>query len=359
MIRISGPRNPRHAFTLVELLVVIAIIGVLIALLLPAVQAARESARRMQCTNNLKQIGLGLLNFESSKKHFPPGQFKPAGLTPKLALSWPVWHLPYIEQQAVFDRFDFGRSVRATPNNRPDLSGPANTIIDAYLCPSTSRLGNHRGEDHRLFGLPEGSETSNGLACIDYAGIPGPDYDVTNKLTGQSYGSEGAAGNTSFKIDRGVLLKLISGGLCLNKNKECSSGVVSFRQITDGSSNTMIVAESSGKGTEDQLLNCNGPNPAGTSEVSGAWASFKNLSGVRLDPDAEVGKAFCGNLVSAINPPEKLHFVYEELFSDHPGGVNALFCDGSVHFLSDETSRDVYFALCSKDGGEVVASADL
>ena len=76
-------RSRATAFTLVELLVVVAIIGVLVALLLPAVQAAREAARRTQCTSNLKQIGLGMLNYESSRKHFPPGQFKPAGLTEK------------------------------------------------------------------------------------------------------------------------------------------------------------------------------------------------------------------------------------------------------------------------------------
>ncbi|MBD14236.1 MAG: hypothetical protein CMJ72_03605, partial [Planctomycetaceae bacterium] len=92
--------SQQGGFTLVELLVVIAIIGVLIALLLPAVQAAREAARRSQCSNNLKQIGLGLLNYESARGHFPPGQYKPENVNEKSAYSWSVWHLPYIEQQA-------------------------------------------------------------------------------------------------------------------------------------------------------------------------------------------------------------------------------------------------------------------
>lgn len=178
----SGRRSKLTGFTLVELLVVIAIIGVLVALLLPAVQAAREAARRTQCMSNLKQIGLGLLNYESSRKHFPPGQFKPAGLATKRVLSWSVWHLPYIEQQNVFDRFDFSKSVREEPNNMPDLSGPSNAIVDVYLCPSTATLGNHRGPDHRLEALNStGSETGNGLACIDYGGISGPDYNITNQ----------------------------------------------------------------------------------------------------------------------------------------------------------------------------------
>jgi prepilin-type N-terminal cleavage/methylation domain-containing protein len=355
-LHIKRPCDRETAFTLVELLVVIAIIGVLVALLLPAVQAAREAARRAQCANNLKQIGLGFLNFESTKKHFPPGQFKPLGLATSKAVSWTVWHLPYIEQQNVFDQFDFSKSVTEHPNNRADMKGPSNAILDVYLCPSTSRLGNYRDESHRLFGLPVGAnnDTGNGLACIDYLGIPGPDYDVINKVSGISYGSEGAAGNTSFEIDRGVLKKLVSGGICLGKPYECTSAVVKFRQITDGATYTIIVAESSGKGTEDSFVNCNGDNPPATSEFSGAWASYRNLSGVKLDPDPKVGKAYCGQYFSAINPPEKFHFALEEFFSDHPGGVQTVRCDGSVHFMSDDTSRDVYFALCSADGYELI-----
>jgi prepilin-type N-terminal cleavage/methylation domain-containing protein len=341
------------AFTLVELLVVIAIIGVLVALLLPAIQAAREAARRAQCTSNLRQIGLGMLNYESTRKHFPPGQFKPAGLPSSRAVSWSVWHLPYIEQQVVYDRIDFTKSIVEPPNNLPDLSGPANAVIDVYRCPSTGRLGNFRGEEGRLIGLPT---VGDGLACIDYLGISGPDYEVINKVTGIAYGTEGTAGFSGTRdVDRGILKKLISGGLCLSKSQPCSSATVSFREITDGASNTMIVAESSGRGTEDQSINCQGDNPPGASELSGAWASFKNISGVRLDPDPQVGAAVCGQRLSAINPPPKFQFVYEELFSDHPGGVHGLRCDGSVHFMSEDTSRDVYFALCTYDGEEIIS----
>jgi prepilin-type N-terminal cleavage/methylation domain-containing protein len=96
-VRLAGGRK-RPAFTLVELLVVIAIIGVLVALLLPAIQAAREAARRTQCVNNLKQIGLGMLNFEKVRRTFPPGEFKPAGVNANGALAWSVWFLPYIEE---------------------------------------------------------------------------------------------------------------------------------------------------------------------------------------------------------------------------------------------------------------------
>ena len=348
------PRRSPKAFTLVELLVVIAIIGVLVALLLPAIQAAREAARRAQCMSNLKQIGLGMLNFESSRKHFPPGQFKPAGLTEKRALSWSVWHLPYIEQQNIFDKFDLKFSVTENPNNRADLLGPSNTVIDVYRCPSTSRLQNYRGNDGRLTGLPDASgssgHTGNGLGVIDYMGIRGPDWDVINKVSGIAYGTEGGSNFTSLKLDRGILMYLQSGGLCLNKNESCSSAVVRFKEITDGATYTILIGESSGRGAEEGLV-CNGDNTLATDEFSGAWASFKNISRIKLDPDNFV----CGKSISAINPPAKFQFVEEEFFSDHPGGVQTLRCDGSVQFMKDDTDRDVYFALCTRDGGELTA----
>ncbi|MBX3424546.1 MAG: DUF1559 domain-containing protein [Pirellulales bacterium] len=339
----------QRGFTLVELLVVIAIIGVLIALLLPAIQAAREAARRSQCVNNMKQIGLGFLNYESTRRHFPPGVHKPAGVkSDKGALSWTVWHLPYIEQQAVYDRIDFKFDVREAPNNMLDQTGPTNAIINTYLCPSTARRQQFRGEDNRIYGLSP--SPGDGMACIDYMGIRGPDWDVINPVSGVSYGTEGSNGLSSLKLDRGVLQYLESGGLCLFPHQSCSSAKVSFREITDGSSNTMIVAESTGKGTEEEFGGADKPNRIKKDELSGAWASPKNLSRIQIDPTRPIA----GQRYSAINPPENIQFSYEEMFSDHPGGVNALMCDGSVHFLSNDTDHYVYYALSSRDGGEII-----
>jgi prepilin-type N-terminal cleavage/methylation domain-containing protein len=357
MRQLSAKSCRPAAFTLVELLVVIAIIGVLVALLLPAIQAAREAARRSQCMNNLKQIGLGMLNYESSKKTFPPGQFKPAGLSVKRALAWPVWHLPYIEQQNVFDRIDMKVSVTQAPNNQPDLSGPTNAVIDTYLCPSVSRRQLYRGQDGRLTGLPEpgsqGDHNGNGLACIDYMGIPGPDEGIINKTSGMAYDKE--EGNfLAYKPGRGILMRLDANPTpCPGATPTCSAPVVKMKHIIDGTTYTMMVAESSGRGAEEQI-NCNGENTPMTDEFSGAWASEKNVSRVKLDPDPAVGKQYCGQWVSAVNPPEKFQFAYEEFFSDHPGGLQTLRCDGSVQYLRDDTARDVYFALCTRDGGELV-----
>ena len=346
----KSPRNCRDAFTLVELLVVIAIIGVLVALLLPAVQSAREAARRAQCANNLKQIGLGMLNYETTRKHFPPGRYKPADIPEKNIMSWSVWHLPYIEQQNLFELIDFTEGLNEPPNNLPDFSGPTNTIIDTYLCPSTGRLQRFRGDDHRITDLPSNT-TNNGLACMDYMGIPGPDVeDVVNKANGKPYGL--LRGGLS-DYESGILVKtLVRVGTdtpCVIPSWECSSKKVKAREVSDGTSYTIMVGESSGKAAEEDFNDEPGEeNTYSTKQMSGAWASGRNISGIDLDPD--------NGDPSAINPPEKYHFHYEDFFSDHPGGVQTLRCDGSVHFMTDETERDVYFALCSRDGGELIPS---
>ena len=348
--------RPSDGFTLVELLVVIAIIGVLVGLLLPAVQAAREAARRTQCTNNLKQIGLGLANYESARGHFPPGQFKPAGLKENAALAWPVWHLPYMEQTPLYDRIDFTVDLRQAPNNMPDLTGPVNSIIAAYVCPSTGRRQKYRGESNRIEGIGA-TAGGDGLACMDYMGNKGPGTGIANPLNGVEYTK---TDSSFFEIFRGVLLDIESGqddgnfDCIFNPNKECSADVVSVRQISDGLSHTFIVAESTGKGCEEELTAAGQPNKTPTKELSGAWASEKNISGIDVTPQtAALGET------SAINPSEKVHFAKEEMFSDHPGGVHVLMCDGSVHFLSDDTPFEIYIALSSRDGGEIATVDDL
>lgn len=351
--RIGRHIHRRDAFTLVELLVVIAIIGVLVALLLPAVQAAREAARRAQCANNLKQIGIGLLNHETSKKHFPPGRYKAPGLKAKFVLSWSVWHLPYIEQQNLFDRIDFNFPMFDPPNNMPDLSGPTNQVIDTYICPSTGRLQHFRGNDHRIGGLSTGTEF-NGLGCLDYMGIPGPEPTILNKVTNTVYGDD--LHNTGVKdYEAGVLLKIVQqagspGGFCFEKERECAARRIRAKEITDGMTYTIIIGESSGKAMEEELRPDGEENRYNQEEDSGAWASGRNISAIELEPNPLNGTP------SAINPPAKWQFAKEEFFSDHPGGVQTLRCDGSVQYMAEDTERDVYIALCSRDGGELISA---
>ncbi len=328
-----------RGFTLVELLVVIAIIGVLVALLLPAIQAARESARRTQCTNNMHQIGVGMMNFESSRKHFPPGEWKPGGVLATAGLAWSAWFLPYIEEEAVFDLMDLKKDLRSEPNWQPNLAGPTNTPLSVYLCPSMSRRQSMRTMEGRLGdfdndGAFNTSGIGEGLGAIDYMGISGPATSAKHPITGANYGD-----------NRGILLNLESGPPCLSTAQECSAKTIAIRNISDGLSHTMIVGECSGRGVADS----NGDLPGGMSfkDLDGAWASNSNVGKIKLDVTRPP-------FVSAINPPPADNWREEELFSDHPGGVNILMCDGSVHFLSEDTASRVYFSLASRDGDELI-----
>src|SRR4051794_19014394 len=203
----SCARARATGFTLVELLVVIAIIGVLVALLLPAIQAAREAARRSQCTNNLKQIGLGMLNFENTRKYFPPGEAKPPGVPVSGAVAWSGWFLPFIEENNLHAQLDFKRDMRVAPNWQADSSGPTNAVIPTYLCPSMARHQMNRTMEGRLGDFNNDgilkSGTGEGLGCIDYLGISGPAQSILSPITGKKYGD-----------NRGILLNLDSGGLC-------------------------------------------------------------------------------------------------------------------------------------------------
>jgi prepilin-type N-terminal cleavage/methylation domain-containing protein/prepilin-type processing-associated H-X9-DG protein len=331
-------RDADSGFTLVELLVVIAIVGVLVALLLPAIQAARESARRTHCTNNLKQIGVGMTNYEISKKTYPPGEHKPAGVSTGGGLAWSCWFLPYIEEQNLHALMDFKKDMRVEPNWKPDLTGPTNTPISTYLCPSMASHQNRRGDNGRLTDFNNNgiyqSGSGEGMGCIDYIGVSGPAQNVKNRMTGLPYGD-----------NRGVLLNLASGGPCFSNTTECNAKRITARNVSDGLSHTIIVAECSGRGVADS----NGDAPGGEniSELDGAWASKSNIGKLKLNVDDDK--------VSGINPPPHINWAEEEFFSDHPGGVNILMCDGSVHFLSDETHYNVYYALCSRNGDEVIS----
>jgi prepilin-type processing-associated H-X9-DG protein len=146
--------------------------------------------------------------------------------------------------------------------------------------------------------------------------------------------------------NRGVLLNLSSGPSCGGTPYECFAKTIAMRNITDGTSHTIVVAECSGRGVADT----NGDLPGGQdfNDLDGAWASSSNVGKIKLYIDDPVNK------LSAINPPPAINWKEEEIFSDHPGGAHVLMCDGSVHFLSDDTHYRIYFALCSRNGDEVI-----
>ena len=294
-----------RAFTLVELLVVLAIIGVLLAILIPAVNAARGAARRQGCANNMRQIGLGLANFESARGQFPEGQTWVSRSEPNnYPYAWSALLLGFIEQQAVFDQLD-----RSRPFLAPQNLVVASTVIPTYLCPSTARREAHRNASEQLFNL--GTQPGEGLACMDYLGIAGPSPDSANPATGELYGSQ-----------RGILI----GTKGLPQGDQIKTPrPVRVRSVTDGMSFTACVTECTGRGLDND------------GDYHGTWVSGRNIS--------HMAKG-----VNSSKPPKV--WSKERVFSEHAGGALFLMCDGSAHFLEAGTDKLVLKAISSRDGAE-------
>jgi prepilin-type N-terminal cleavage/methylation domain-containing protein len=298
-------------FTLVELLVVIAIIGVLVSLLLPAVQAAREAARRMQCSNNLKQIGLALHNYHDTFQKFPPGQMiwnnnaPMAGLVGTVRLfGWQVPLLPYIEQKNLYDTVDFSWFPQI--NNANNTVGFGAETIETYLCPSNPfRTGvNWTGAANPRARSPEEDTTST-----HYSGIA-DDF------------SEFHAGGSGWPTAQGRGMFYIASYL-------------GFRDVLDGTSNTMFVCENVA------------PNPAGPNRYSGkCWTGWNILdvhNGINFP--FKLTPRFSHSAWNSSNGPA----------SFHPGGTQVTMGDGSVRFIGETINQPTLSALATRMGGEAIA----
>lgn len=297
--------SSRRAFTLIEILVAIAIIGTLVAIMLPAVQYARESARRSQCQNNLRQVGLAITGFHTTTEYFPPGQ-KWSGKRShpdSVDFAWSALILPYMEDGVLYQQIDFDKSY-LHPSNRQ----AAATVVPSYLCPSRSLVESHRVGD-QITGF--GPDTV--LGCIDYLGISGPDKSGKNPQTQHEYGPQ-----------RGVL---IGTKWLKDASKLREPPRVRVASITDGLSHTMCVTECTGRGLESD------------GDPNGAWVSGKNITHIKKGINEKSAEKSWNE---------------ERIFSEHSGGANALFCDGSVHFFSGGTDPVLIRALCSRNGGEIV-----
>lgn len=328
-------KNRSAGFTLVELLVVIAIIGVLIALLLPAVQQAREAARRSQCVNNLKQHGLGLHNFHDTYGRLPPGTCNnrpPFGTATgqKWGTSWMVHLLPYVELGNVYDKINL--SQHWNEGSISDACGvnAGSPIFNIYECPSASvsqELGNDAVK----------------TMIADYIAIAG----VVNGFAGVTGATENVTtvGNAAMN------------GVLYYHSK------TNFAHVTDGTSNTMMVSEvgawlKNASGTKVDYrsvqygfnMGTTGNNDNKTTLPNSTNSRCFNTTSLRYsinqiqpydsacDPDG-----VCGNYGN--NSP---------LRSDHPGGVNALFVDGSVHFLPETIDLATFGNLGVRNDGRVV-----
>ena len=320
----------RSGFTLIELLVVIAIIAILIALLLPAVQQAREAARRTQCKNNMKQIGLAFHNYHDVYSAFPFSWMIGADLN---ASVWGITILPYLDQAPLFNQYQSDFAPWGSPANQQVIRTP----LSVYMCPSTS---------------------ANELADYDYsaAGFPimftaaRTDYISTNGVF-SGFAQIAYAGSPGGSRD-GVLE---FAGIDITASPPTPDGrAVRMRDILDGTSNTMLVGERVGgttiyRGTQgDPTLTAllGGTNGGGWGDILNGeeWFGGSLYDGT---PGALTGMGGpC--VVNCTNARTNC------LYSFHEGGTHIVLSDGAVRFISENISSQIFAYLVTKNKGEVV-----
>ncbi|MDD3586375.1 MAG: DUF1559 domain-containing protein [Thermoguttaceae bacterium] len=356
-----------HAFTLVELLVVIAIIGILIALLLPAVQAAREAARRMQCTNNLKQIGLAMHNYHDIHNMFPQGVVASSlatntwGSTSR-SYCWRVILLPFLEQNAVYSSLNFttGDFTPWSGMTSASTNGALlNFVLPAYVCPSNAMdpLSNREGFVlHPATGMYNVRNEAK-FMNIDYVGIAGayPDPDPGNPASTTNFRSDVLIAHSYGHIAN-------TGMLLLNESSSVAT-------VLDGTSNTLMFAEQSGATEYNGQKIYVSSNyysgwPGGTIGVE--WKNPRELTVKRiLELEAAGGTtmskgSYPNGIVTvrcAINAkpaPAYAREVYDQgivISSGHSGGANGVLGDGSVRFLSDSMNFYNLRIMCSSNEG--------
>ncbi|MDA1048970.1 MAG: DUF1559 domain-containing protein [Planctomycetota bacterium] len=312
--------NRRHGFTLIELLVVIAIIGILVALLLPAVQAAREAARRMSCTNNLKQIGLSLHHYHDTYKVFPPGylangvtETDPASAETGHGFAWGALLLPFIEQSSLHDHFEFSEDCRDTHNVHH-----GEEQLPGFRCPTDS------GTD--TFEVTSGGTTYE-IATANYVGIMG--YGSVTMTPGKPMGP-------------GIFYR---------------NSQVRLADILDGTSNTIMIGER----TQRHRFMAGGSIVDAHSTWYAAIPGAMRPAGMMAMTEAagslvlgHVGQPAMGTMMAMHHTPNSTNHIVN-FSSLHPGGINFVACDGSVHFLAETIDYNTFRWLGERADGKSVS----
>ena len=334
--------NRRLGFTLVELLVVIAIIGVLVALLLPAVQSAREAARRVQCQNQMRQIGIALQNYHDTNGQLPPGEYWYFNPDKKPTAGWMSWGwmpkvMPFMEQAnaMVGADLDYGSTVNNFQGvfNRDAIQ----RNVPGLLCPSNP----YRDVTSENEGFQALANSRNQIAETDYAACVGDyrnaggagdglDHTVDEDGDGRPdyppFGNVFASGSISNAYPpryptRGVINRF--------------GWAAEFREIPDGLSNTFAVGECIGVWCLNQNY--------GTQSISTTAQPINHFNSFYLQGEE--------NWPTNANPQWADAIAFRSL---HPGGAHFIMCDASVHFVSENVDHATYRALASRDGGDIV-----
>lgn len=329
------------AFTLVELLVVIAIIGTLVALLLPAVQAARESARRSQCQNNIRQAALAVMNYESSSKELPIGmvfdEAEDPAQTIKIGKNWVISVLPFMEQQTVYDSFDFSEWISSDQNQ-----SPRGTRLAPLVCPSDS-FNNSTMDDtttpRRKMGI--------NWARANYAASVGNGPIIGDKNRENAIWGEESLGWQDPQR-RGVM------------GPNCS---VKLGQITDGTSNTIMLGEVRAGVSPSDRRGAWALGGAGSSLI--AWygstsdANGPNVCNVNADDVVGCLESDSDLMLQECMPCWTGGYSAQATTrSLHQGGVFVAFADGSVHWISDTIETSGPYGEWGTTWDRLIASAD-
>jgi prepilin-type N-terminal cleavage/methylation domain-containing protein len=334
----------RNAFTLVELLVVIAIIGVLIALLMPAIQSAREAGRRTQCANNMKQVGLAIHNFHDVKKHLPSSVRPPAAPTVRTAAF--TFLLPFVDRQDLFDLYDVTKQW-SDAANLPVTS----KRITAFECPSSPKT---ILDNDPALGI---SPWAGIVAIGDYAGSLGvdprlaaqaaalfPNYYNTSPPTPLVVQASAAIASTSSAPTNGFLPK--------NAN-------ITFASVTDGLSNTIAVFESAGRPLVYRRGAQVASDPVAHRVNGGGWC--RPASEILFAGSDATGGVIPGKFFNRTNGDDQGGKAYPDTatygtegtgqpFSFHKGGQNVVLGDGAVKFIEEAVDVGVISALVTRNG---------